>query len=334
MKYNKMSYLLILKFFFITIFLTSCANKKVQLASTEDVLEIPEKKREVDFAKEQTHLFKGCGYYLEGKPDKTIEEFEELLKINPENKKVGIALEKIKNYAEKIILLKESGAHPLRLAVININEDNKFSKRVSERLLSSLIGFGRFEVIERKELKKLIEEMRLKMLGIVDDEKAVESGKLVEADILVFCEANENKETKKSEINVRAINVGTGRADFSRVIRDINEDEVSIKLLNVSMDLKQNYPVIVGEVAEINQKENEIIINRGLNNNLREGLLCAVYREGKEIFDSKTGESLGKLKELIASNLRVKKVSEKMSTVLIFNEKISKIKIGDKVITR
>jgi curli biogenesis system outer membrane secretion channel CsgG len=113
--------------------------------------------------------------------------------------------------------------------------------KVSDVLTTALARSGRFQLLERERLQKVLEEQKLKLEGLVDDSsKAAEIGQLAGAEALVFASISSVTQQKSDKfaydliatevrIDVRAVNTTTGKlmlAEFadgraeSKVITD------------------------------------------------------------------------------------------------------------------
>ncbi|OHD65481.1 MAG: hypothetical protein A2176_13180 [Spirochaetes bacterium RBG_13_51_14] len=60
------------------------------------------------------------------------------------------------------------------------------SKGIADMLISEIAGRGVVDVVERANLKKILDEQELSLTGLVDDKKAVELGKLLSANKLIY----------------------------------------------------------------------------------------------------------------------------------------------------
>jgi len=86
--------------------------------------------------------------------------------------------------------------------------------------------------------------------------------------------------------------------------------------------IDQLYPVRVAAV----QADGQVVVNQG-GSRISQGSLLEIYKEGEEVFDPDTKESLGKIEALIAT-IRITRVAGKMSFAQIVSGDKSKISKG------
>ncbi len=72
-----------------------------------------------------------------------------------------------------------------RIAIIP-TEENQYSYKLSNMLISKLSEIGYFEILERTRLDAIIREMQLSLSGLMDLEKAVELGRIAGIEALVL----------------------------------------------------------------------------------------------------------------------------------------------------
>lgn len=122
-------------------------------------------------------------------------------------------------------------------AILKFDGDNKYELELIVE--NELKNIGKFNVIERRELSKILDEQKLALAGITDENKSVKIGKLSGADTLVMGNIylNEMKIIKdrgffKEEdtrqfrlgINTKVVNSETGKIEMSYDFKDeINE---------------------------------------------------------------------------------------------------------------
>jgi len=94
---------------------------------------------------------------------------------------------------------------------------------VQEKIISALASQGVFQVIERQQLQKVIIEQKLQMSGLIDNSSAVEIGKMLGADGIMFGSITEYGRTiypkARLTINVRVIEVKTGLVKWATEIK-------------------------------------------------------------------------------------------------------------------
>ena len=141
--------------------------------------------------------------------DKRIAIFERFRKEEPQLiKKVGSS-----TLSEKKVIPPEQR---LKIAVFpfeNANaltEELKLGESVSEMLITALINTQCFNVIERSQLNKLLEEQKLSQSGAIDTETAVEVGKVLGCDGVVIVSIS--KLDRVIEADARLIEVTTAQA--------------------------------------------------------------------------------------------------------------------------
>ena len=113
-----------------------------------------------------------------------------------------------------------------RVAVIDfesIGDDPNIGRGVTEIVRTELIKTGKYEVVERALLNKVLEEQRFQVSDLVDPSKAVELGKILGADLILT--GSVVKIGTSYTINGRFIDVKTGAARKAEAIRgnEINE---------------------------------------------------------------------------------------------------------------
>jgi len=81
---------------------------------------------------------------------------------------------------------------------------------VQERLTTYLAETGKVEVIERNLIKKLLEERKLELTGVIDPQTTREVGKILGVSVVITGTLNDLPE-KETEVNARAVETETGK---------------------------------------------------------------------------------------------------------------------------
>ncbi|OGS46051.1 MAG: hypothetical protein A2539_03440 [Elusimicrobia bacterium RIFOXYD2_FULL_34_15] len=105
----------------------------------------------------------------------------------------------------------------------NIKE-NDLGLSVADNLRTILFKTGKFDVVERNYLMKLLEEQKLQMSGIVDSDTAVQIGKLSGAGKLIV--GSVSKIGTKYTINSRLIDIKSGSVEKAESLGGYSEDDI------------------------------------------------------------------------------------------------------------
>ena len=81
---------------------------------------------------------------------------------------------------------------------------------LTDRLTTKLVSIGKYQVVERNNMDKILKEQKFQQSGCTDSECAVEIGQLLNADITVIGTVSKFGDTYT--IDSRIINVGNGEA--------------------------------------------------------------------------------------------------------------------------
>jgi len=90
------------------------------------------------------------------------------------------------------------------------SEETKLGESVVEMLITALINTGQFRVMERTQLSKIMEEQALGLTGVVDQETAVDVGKIVGVDAVVV--GSVSYLGSMIELDARLVNATNGEA--------------------------------------------------------------------------------------------------------------------------
>jgi len=123
----------------------------------------------------------------------------------------------------------------IRVAVIDfqsIGDDPNIGRAVTEIIRTELVKTGKYKVVERALLDKILEEQKLQVSGLVDPDEAVEIGKMLRADLILS--GSVAKIDRSYIINARFIEVRTGTVKKAGAIRGYSREELidmSIRLI-------------------------------------------------------------------------------------------------------
>lgn len=203
---------------------------------------------------------------------------------------------------------------------------------VLDKMITSLVNLKRFNVMERAELEKIIEEQKLGMTGVLDASTAAEIGKGIGLDGIILGSVTATKSSVG--IDARVIDTETASIVTSKDAYSTSRNIQDIKTMvdDVVMKIYSDLPIVDGYVIKV---EDEIFyIDIGSLKGMRKGMKCTIYREGEVIKHPISGEILGKKIDELGEAVTTE-VFEKMACCRIVKTSgIGEIKIGDKLVTK
>jgi len=90
------------------------------------------------------------------------------------------------------------------------------SSSLADSLSATLSGFEDINIVERRQLSSVLDEIKLSLSGILDDESVSRAGELAKADVLILGSYTGNPE--KITLTIKAINVESAGIIYGRVI--------------------------------------------------------------------------------------------------------------------
>ncbi|KPK01397.1 MAG: hypothetical protein AMK71_05655, partial [Nitrospira bacterium SG8_35_4] len=207
-----------------------------------------------------------------------------------------------------------------RIAVLDFQiqgagfETEDMGKIVAEWMITALVQEGRFDVIERRLLEKVLKEQNLGASGVVDTQSASKLGKVLGARVVIS--GTVIKLSRLTEVNTRLIDVQTGSILAAEKVTSETTTRLA-KLINLmAIKIIKNFP-LEGYVVE--RSGDRVFIDLGKRAGVRKGLQFIVYKEGKIIRHPKTGEVLD-IERIETGQIKVEDVKEKTSTARILKE--------------
>jgi tetratricopeptide (TPR) repeat protein len=203
----------------------------------------------------------------------------------------------------------------LRVGVNNfekksVGEDRQYSYGLEDILSSSMLKRARFSVIDRRELKAIMEELKISQSGLVDEKTALKIGKILAADTMLLGSVLER--INSLEIYARLLDTETAEV---LAIVDVYGEDIDIGLLRslcqgVDLRLTEEMPLVEGIVLKVDGKR--LAVDLGKNYQMKRGLKVIIYDIGKEIRHPVTQKVVGlDIKEY--GEARIESVMDEMS---------------------
>jgi len=232
---------------------------------------------------------------------------------------------------------------------------------LTDKLIAAVVKTGRFEVMEREQLAKVVRELKLSESAAADPKSGPSFGKLLGADYLLLGtvslleetfheeEIPYTKETTQTfevrlDVDCRLVASETGRILAAEHVEEktaVNGDSVRgstdhswgslreqtyLKVADriTSRVIDSVFPIRVAAVnAEV------IYINRGRGSGISVGDVLTVFEQGDAVTDPDTGASLGQVETEVAA-LKITEILEGMSKASVVEWKRSEkqIRVG------
>ncbi|MBU1566482.1 MAG: DUF1566 domain-containing protein [Proteobacteria bacterium] len=196
---------------------------------------------------------------------------------------------------------------------------------VSEWFTTGIVKYGRFDVVERAMLQKIISEQKLSATGMIDETSAATLGKILGVKVIISGSVVKLRDL--IEINSRVINVENGSIIAAESSRGNVKTEFHSLVDELLAKIISNFP-LTGYVVKKNPKT--VIIDLGLSSGLKTGTEFYIYKEGEVIKHPKTGEILD-VEQVITGRMIVTEVSQSIAEGEIQSEEGGGIQYGQLV---
>src|SRR3989337_251603 len=194
-------------------------------------------------------------------------------------------------------------------------ETEDIGKIVAEWLITALVKEGRFDVIERRLLEKILQEQKLGVSGVVDSESIARLGKVLGAKIVVTGSVMKLREFV--EVNARLINVENASIIAAEKVKSASTSRLEELVTKMAEIIISDFP-LEGYIVERGEN-NTVTIDLGKFAGAKVGKRFIVFKEGKAIKHPKTGEGLD-IERIEVGEIEVRSVKEKTASGVILME--------------
>ncbi len=197
---------------------------------------------------------------------------------------------------------------------------------VAEWFITALVKEGRFDVVERALLQKIVAEQKLGITGVVDESSAAQLGRVLGVKIIIS--GSVLKLQNVLEVNARIIDVETGSIIAAENVKSSSSTSLQSLIVQMSQIIIKNFPL---EGYIVKRSGKNVTIDLGRLAGVREGMEFITFKEGNIIKHPRTGEVLD-VEQIKTGKIKISSVRGKISTAVISKEeKGSKIKYGQLV---
>jgi curli biogenesis system outer membrane secretion channel CsgG len=177
-------------------------------------------------------------------------------------------------------------------ALTNHAEYEPLSKGIAEMLITELAASPAIQVVERDRLQKLLDEQDLSAAGRVDQETAVQLGKILGARHMLMggfvIDPRQNM-----RLDLRAVDVETSRVEYVETVSGKAENVLGlITTLGAKVNSRMRLPPLPtahrteGKTSKSNQLRAVMLLSRALNEEDRGNIsgAIALYREALGVY--------------------------------------------------
>ena len=215
----------------------------------------------------------------------------------------------------------------ITVAVLDFEPKNvelQSAEAITDLLRTELFNAGRFMVVERQKIQKILEEQKLQMSGVTDTDQAAQIGRILNVKKIMIGTVNRLGGTHI--INTRIVDVQSGLVELAEAIESRGGEE---NLPEAITELALKISTKVGlEGSIIRITEGTVYIDIGGADGVKTGQEFCVIRAGEAITDL-DGRVIGARNEIIGI-LTISKVEDRFSEAPAPEEGTA-LRKGDKV---
>ncbi len=149
-----------------------------------------------------------------------------------------------------------------------------------EVLVNALVNQGRFKIVERLELNRVLNELKLSRTELVDPSRAVRIGRIVAAEAVIVVSVKEVGSS--AEVYARLINTETSTVMVMKDVFDPAPSPTTFRQMikDLAAKILQGYPLIDGDVLEAKNGRLAARLSTAVGQPIEE-MKMIVYQEGE-----------------------------------------------------
>jgi len=193
-------------------------------------------------------------------------------------------------------------------------ETADMGKIVAEWLITALVKEGRFDVIERRLLEKVLSEQKLSVSGVVDEASASSIGRVLGAKVIIS--GSVMKFQNVMEVNARIIDVQSSSVIAAESVKSTSAVKLEDLVVQMAEKIISDFPL---EGYIVQRNGDLVIIDLGKRAGVKTGMQFIVFKEGNVIKHPKTGEVLD-IEMINTGMVEIKSVKDKTAEGMIVSE--------------
>jgi len=195
-------------------------------------------------------------------------------------------------------------------------DGSDMGKIVAEWFITALVQEGRFDVIERRLLEKVIEEQKIGVSGLVDESSASKLGKVLGAKIVITGTVLEFQNVL--EVNARILEVESSSIIAAENVKSTSgAARLEDLVFEMAQKIIKDFP-LEGYIAQ--RTGTTVMLDLGQRSGIRRGMRFVAYKEGRVIKHPKTGEVLD-IETIETGEIEITDVRTKTASGIIVKER-------------
>jgi len=225
----------------------------------------------------------------------------------------GNSINKTITIVRKIPAARQVGSR-LTVSIYPFKETQTADASIADYVRASLstifVNQKRFNILERRELNRILEEQELSQQEIFNQETAVKLGRLIASEAILMGDIIAAQESV--EIIARMVDTETSLILAEKDVYWEGKSRAGLKriLEGLAAKFAMAFPLCEGMV--INKKAQEVLINIGSDHAISTGMRFLAFDETDPVIDPETGKSLGTDTEILGL-ISIKEIHEKFS---------------------
>ncbi len=195
-------------------------------------------------------------------------------------------------------------------------QNNDMGAIVAEWLITALVKEGRFDVVERRLLQKVLQEHQLAMSGVVDDSSISELGQVLGVKIIISGAVLHFQNI--IEVNARIIDVANGSIIAAESVKSSSAAGLEDLVIQMAHLIIKDFPL---EGYIVRRDGEKVSIDLGKKAGVKIGMRFLAYKEGNVIKHPKTGEVLD-VEIIETGKLKITRVRNNLADAEIVEEDI------------
>jgi len=200
---------------------------------------------------------------------------------------------------------------------------------VAEWLITAFVKEGRFDVIERRLLEKILGEQQLGATGMLDQDSVSKLGKLLGVKVVIS--GSVMRFQNVIEVNARIIDVESASIIAAESVKDTSAIGLEKLVVSMAQKIIKDFPL---EGYIVHRTNNVVSIDLGKHLGVKPKMQFVVYKEGAAIKHPTTGEILDVetietgIIEIITSGSKISKaiiIREQSPNTIAYGQRVKSV---------